>query len=124
MKITKPNIHVLKMIDFCRFIYLRGVRDGYTIGKADENCPIFQSVKELYPQEFLDKLKTGATREEVSEASGIAFDLDIHDSCINTILKFASQDKSEVDEEAYKEAARNYVERMEKAYQIAEEKGV
>ena len=124
MKIAKPNAQVLKMIDFCRFIYLRGVRDGYTIGKGDENCPVFQSVKELHPQDFLNKLKAGATREEVSEACGVVFDLDIHDSCINAILNFASQEKSEADEEAYKEAARNYVERMEKAYQIADEKGI
>ena len=124
MKIVKPNSQVLKMIDFCRFIYLRGVRDGYTIGKGDENCPIFQSVKELHQQDFINKLKTGATREEVSEACGVVFDLDIHDSCINTILNFASQDYSEVDKDAYEEATKNYVERMEKAYQIAEEKGI
>ena len=124
MKITKPNAQVLKMIDFCRFIYLRGVRDGYTIGKGDENSPVFQAVKELYPDGFLDRLKTGATREEISDASGIVFDLDIHDSCINAILNFGSQDYSEADKEAYEEAAKNYVERMEKAYQIADEKGI
>lgn len=124
MKITKPSAKVLKMIDFCRFIYLRGVRDGYTIGKGDEDCPVFQAVKELHPQNFAETLKTGVSRGEVSEASGLVFDMDIHDSCINAILNFTSQEMSNPDKDAYEEAVKNYVERMEKAYKIAEEKGI
>lgn len=124
MTITRPNAKILKMIDFCRFIYLRGVRDGYTIGKADENSPIFQSVKELYPQEFIEKLKTDATREEISDASGVVFDLDLHDACTSAITHFATQDLSEADQEAYEEAVKKYVDRMEKAHQIAQEKGI
>ena len=118
-----PTIHELKMIDYCRFIFLRGVKLGFTLGKGDKNDPIFDALSKLHSKEFMDSLKSEATRDHLSEANGIIFDHDLNDTCLATIRQVINQESSAAEQAAYEDAVQKYLNRIAEADKTAKEKG-
>ena len=118
-----PNVYELKMIDFCRFIFLRGVKLGFTLGKGDKNDPIFEALGKLHSKEFMDSLKSDATRDHLSEANGIIFDHDLNDTCLAAIRTLVNQEATKSELEGYEQALQQYHSRIAEADKTARESG-
>ena len=118
-----PNVHELKMIEFCRFIFLRGVKLGFTLGRGDKNDPIFEALGKLHSREFMESLKNEATRDHLSEANGIIFDHDLNDNCLAAIRTLVNQDATQSERDGYEAALQAYHARIAEADKTARESG-
>lgn len=118
-----PNVHELKMIDFCRFVFLRGVKLGFTLGRGDKDDPIFEALGKLHSAEFMESLKSNATRDHLSEANGMIFDHDLNDSCLAAIKQLVGQEASPAELAKYDENLQKYFARIEEANKTAKESG-
>ena len=118
-----PDMHELKMIDFCRFIFLRGIKLGFTLGKGDRNDPIFEALAKLHSPEFIESLKSEATRDHLSEANGMIFDHDLNDLCLTTIRQVMAREVTQAEKDGYDAALKDYLDRREVADRTARESG-
>lgn len=118
-----PNVHELKMIEFCRFIFLRGVKLGFTLGRGDKNDPIFEALGKLHSKEFMESLKSDATRDHLSEANGIIFDHDLNDNCLAAIRTLVNQEATQSERDGYEAALQAYHARIVEADKTARESG-